>query len=316
VSGARCRLGNQRTVDLIKEGGKAVAMVRRDRFDLALAVAAGEAGAEIRDSVKVLGIEEDCDKVTVNTSSGACRASYVVGADGALGVTSKSLGLKVRGRFNPAVEAELIPASGSVAPEFKDIALYDMGAVRGGYAWIFPKRDHYSVGLCSTYSKVKNVKSLYNDFIEATPFLKECKVRKLSGWVIPLGAKGGKIASSRCLLTGDAAGCVDPLTGEGIYYAMRTGAIAASCIKEKLVSGAKPGLEAYQRAVKKEIFADLNIGKWFAKLYYLFPSLAFKILLKDKRVVRHYFSLLSGDIDYKTIAKLALKSGWRLRLRR
>jgi geranylgeranyl reductase family protein len=325
VRGARCRLDDVLSADLCREDGPAVGMVMRDAFDAALAEAAVRAGVLLRDGIKVTGVEEDAREVRVTTTGGLFSASYLVGADGAASVVRKAAGLRVRTNLNPAVEAELHPPDGGIAAPLDRLALYDFGAVPGGYAWIFPKRNHYSVGLCSTYPRVRAVTPLFHAFLQRHPLLRTCRIERQRGWVIPLGTRGGRIATNRCLLAGDAAGCVDPLTGEGIALALESGALAAQVLMDVLErggpdrppgSGGSSGLAAYESAVDRKIYADLRLGRWFAKFYYFRPRLSFKVLLKDPRVVNRFFQVMAGERTYRDVLRLMLKYGWRLRLNR
>jgi geranylgeranyl reductase family protein len=315
VHGSLCRFNAQQEVTIVREEAPAVAMVMRDRFDHALVRAAREAGAEVIQRTRVSAVEEGAREVRIRTSRGTFLGHYLIGADGAFSTVARSLELNVKTHFNPAVEAELHPPEGILAPPLRRLVFYDMGAVPGGYAWIFPKKDFYSVGLCSTMPSVRNVMSLYRRFVASQPWLQDCRVARFGGWRIPLGTRGGRIMTRRGLLAGDAAGCVDPLTGEGIAYALKSGRLAAKAIGKAIRSGGEPGIEPFQRTMEKEIYEDLRIASAFARFIYRFPGLASRLLFRDDRVVRYYFKLLDGEEDYRGIRRLACKNWWRLRLR-
>lgn len=315
VYGSRCQLDENHPIVVARNEEPSVAMVMRDRFDAALTEAAQNAGARLMEEVKVRDIEEESAAVRVKTSKGSYRSRFLLGADGAASIVSQCLKLKVKTQYNPAVQAELCPPKGKLEPPFESLAFYDMGAIPGGYGWVFPKLAHYSTGLCSTYAHIRKIMPLFRAFLASHSFLEGCTPKTIRGWLIPCGTTGGSIVTRRCALAGDAAGCADPLTGEGIAYALISGRLAASSITDALLSEGTPGLSSYQKAMDKEIYSNLRLGKWFAKIYYALPRLSFRILLRDKRVVRRYFELMAGRADYKEIIRLMLKNWWRLRIR-
>lgn len=123
---------------------KSVAMVMRDRFD---AFVLSQAKVEVRDSTTVVGVVEERDKVRVSTADGQeLAARYLVGADGANSAVARALGLRQKKVLGAAIEAE-VQVDGRALDEYAQTALFEFGAVPGGYLWIFPKREHLSVGI-------------------------------------------------------------------------------------------------------------------------------------------------------------------------
>ena len=315
VRGCRCRIAGGREITLSRsqDQAPAVAMVSRDRFDEALARAAEAAGARLLENSPLKSVREDSAGVTVDTPVGVFRGRWFVGADGATSPSAKALGLHADATLNPAIEAELAPPKGRLDPELAELAFYDLTALPGGYAWVFPKKDRYSVGLCSTFPKVKRLKGFFEDFVARTPFLRVCRVVERKGWVIPLNTRGGRIVSRRGVLAGDAAGCVDPLTGEGIALALRSGRLAAEAVLRALDGEGEAGLAAYTRDMERHIYRDLRRGRRIAWFYYRLPGPASRLLFRDERVVRHYFRFIAGELDYGDILTLLKRNWYRLR---
>ncbi len=126
----------------LDEPGAEIAMVERGRFDLALTEAAAVAGADVRDGERVEAVLEDPSGVTLTTRTGRIRAEAVVAADGDPSGIARRLGLGgLAVRHALALEVDL-PLSHD-APS--DTAILSF-AIRGGYAWYFPKGDHANVG--------------------------------------------------------------------------------------------------------------------------------------------------------------------------
>ena len=125
-----------------------IAMVRRSRFDLAMAEAAAAAGADIRDGEHVSALVEDARGVHVETQRDRFRADVVVVADGEPSTVARRLGLGSRAvRHSLALDLDVPLAEGQP----RDTAILSL-TVPGGYAWYFPKGDHANVGAVSDIS--------------------------------------------------------------------------------------------------------------------------------------------------------------------
>jgi flavin-dependent dehydrogenase len=139
--------------------------------------------------------------------------------------------------------------------------------VRGlqGYIWSFPRADHLSVGICGGMSRHTS-RELQAYLAE---FLREERISvrdaRFYSHVLPsprahtLASR--RIAGPNWALIGDAAGWVDPITGEGLYYALRSGELLA----QSLISG-QP--EAYACRVRDDFSADLQIAARIARRFY------------------------------------------------
>jgi len=222
-----------------------IAMVERGRFDLALTEAAAEAGAEVRDGVRVDAVTEDSTGVTLATRSGRLRVDAVVAADGDPSGIARRLGLGgPPARHALALEVDL-PLSRD-APS--DTAILSF-VIRGGYAWYFPKGDHANIGAGSyretdphalKASLVRFARGLGLDPTAA----------RIAGHWIPQGLRRGSLASARVVLAGDAAATADPLFGEGIPYAIVSGIAAADAIADR-EAGRATDLRPYDRRLRE-----------------------------------------------------------------
>ena len=139
--------------------------------------------------------------------------------------------------------------------------------VRGleGYIWSFPRADHLSVGICGAMSRHTS-RELQAHLAE---FLREERISvgeaRFYSHVLP-SPRAHTLASRRIAgptwaLIGDAAGWVDPITGEGLYYALRSGELLA----QSLISG-QP--ESYACRVRDDFSADLQIAARIARRFY------------------------------------------------
>ena len=139
--------------------------------------------------------------------------------------------------------------------------------VRGlqGYIWSFPRCDHLSVGICGSLARHTS-RELHRHLAQ---FMRDERIStgdaRFYSHVLP--SPRAHTLASRCVagpnwaLIGDAAGWVDPITGEGLYYALRSGELLA----DSLISG-QP--EVYPRRVRDDFSADLEIAARIARNFY------------------------------------------------
>lgn len=241
ITTARMISPTGRKVDIPIENGF-VGMVDREDFDEFLRKRAARAGAT-RATGTYLRIERDSagtrvvyrDKVSGNERSLATR--LVIGADGARSNVART---EVPGGDSiPYVIAyhEIIEAPGKVGdydPERCDV-IYDGRISPDFYGWVFPHGKSASVGMGSMVRDVDLKKATAD--LRLSSGLSECPTIRKEGAPIPLKPLDRWDNGSDVVLAGDAAGVVAPSSGEGIYYAMVGGRVAATAASACLASG-------------------------------------------------------------------------------
>ena len=247
-----------------------VLMTQRRRLDAFLAEQAAAAGAEFRDGVKVTEVDPTGE---VTLGGERLEADVVVGADGANGVTARSLGLPAH-EHGVALEGNVGYAQLS-RQRFGGRAVVELGAVPGGYAWVFPKGDHVNVGVGGWQSEGPRLRERLQELCAAFE-IDQADVVDLRGHRLPMRGASRRPVAGRVLLVGDAAGLVDPLSGDGMYEAFISGRLAAEATLE-LLQGRASGLEPYADRFAAT-FAPLESVSWRAKLAFeRFPGLAFRL---------------------------------------
>jgi geranylgeranyl reductase family protein len=270
---------------------KPVVMVMRDRFD---AFVLSQAGAEVRDSITVVGVVEERDRVRVSTADGReLAARYLLGADGANSVVARVLGLRQRKVLGAAIEAE-VQVNGQTLAEYAQTALFEFGAVPGGYLWIFPKKEHLSVGIAVFGKSRADLRGILRR--EMTRLGISLDGTPLHAHPLPVHWYPERLATERTLLVGDSAGLVDPFLGEGIRYAVRSARLAAEAITKEEV-------KAYTSGVQQEIGADLRRARWLARLFYGLPRLCFLLSVRDPRMIQIFVDMLDERASYFDISK-------------
>ena len=274
-------------------------MVSRDKFDYALAKRAEKAGATILQDCPVLEVRFNSGGVEVSTPAGDFRSPFVAGADGAGSVVAKALGLRNYANNTIAIQSEVVVSGDEMARWRGQIGI-DLGRNSGGCGWVFPKSDHLSIGLAYLHSGGKDLKYHYQEFMDSLKLGNYTVARRDSG-LIPL-CRGEVVASrGRAVLLGDAAGLVDPLTGEGIYHAILSAKLAAPVIQNALLSGEEE-LSDYQKAVEERIMPEIKIARSLSRILVQFPNLVFKMVARDNRMWGGACRLLRGELNY-TAAK-------------
>lgn len=230
-------------------------LVDRAGFDERLLDQAVCAGAVFRRDT-VLAVAPGRDGVEVTTSGGIFSSRYIIGADG---VQSRVAG-QVRGPFTGygkgfCLTAEVPVENFRSRPGPGEINIF-YGVVPLGYGWLFPKEKTASVGIGGISAALKNPWAVWPNFL--------CKLGinstdrlNVKGAFVPIGGLPRRIARGRVLLAGDAAGFVDPFTGEGIRYAIVSGKLAA----EAVVQGCRAGTPAaglYRQLCARIIYPDLR----------------------------------------------------------
>jgi geranylgeranyl reductase family protein len=277
-------------------------MVMRKHFDHYLIRQAVAAGADLVDGIHVRDVEQDERSVRVHTSGGIYNSVLLAGADGVNSQVAKSSGLIIRRRTGVAIEAELeVPTAAMEAQS--SFATFDFGVLSEGYAWIFPKREHLSVGVFQTNSsKASNLTECLLDFINHQSVLKDYQGMSQRGHRVPLGGVPQQLHESRILLVGDAANLADPWFGEGIYYAVISAREAARVMIDFMESESND-LSQYTHWINNQLMQQFREAQRIAHFVYHFPKFCSTALRRSPFVFEAIFTLLRGEIDFKQLTR-------------
>jgi geranylgeranyl reductase family protein len=282
-------------------------LAMRDKMDDFLLQKACQAGAVCKTGVHISRVYEDGQRVMVETDGQVFSCRYLIGADGVNSVTARSLNLLRKRRTGVALEAELaIPPA--VLQEFGAIVIFDFGAIPHGYGWIFPKREHLSVGVFHAHcGKAPDLKTNLQRFIACQQVLKQHEILHIQGHRIPLGGRRAVLHTPRCLLAGDAANLADPWLGEGIYYALRSAALAARVVHEALISVNKD-LSEYTHLVNDEILSDYRYSQRIGSMVYRFPRFITALVSHSCTMQEYVFQNFRGELTFRQLWIKATRS--------
>lgn len=274
------------------------AMVMRSTFDSFLLSKAREEGAVVYEGSLVTHVKQDGEGVSLFTEDGeTLRSDFLVGADGVRSTVARSSGLNQDQRRGFTIEGELLVPP-SLLEEMKFSVHIDPGIISRGYGWIFPKKHHLSIGVGQFRGRTPHIRRFFHDFLSKWDLQEEGHLKSLKGSFIPVGGRIGDLVSDRILLVGDAAGLVDPLYGEGIYYALKSGLLAAQVIHRQ--KGRKPQLQEYQRMVKAEIGTEFLSSHRLFDLFYHFTPVAYQLLERNPEILTHLLEMVGGHISHHT----------------
>ncbi len=289
-----------------------VSMTMRDRFDFALLSAAQAAGATVHQGCGVGDVSFHGDSVTVATNLGVMRAKFVVAADGALSMVARKIGMADGRKLIPALEYEVTMRQNQLEA-FHGIARFDFGLLPHGYAWAFPKRQHLSIGVLSMAQRGGELKRAMMQYLDQLGCRDVTRIEQ-HGFVIPIRPRKGPFVQNRVLVVGDAAGFADPVTGEGISFALSSGQLAArSLIDGNLKKDAVQ--QAYSRSLAESILPELRAGRWLARLLYDYPRLrSWAFARQGQRLCEAVTDVMAGkriyqDLIYNPRTLLKLLSG-------
>jgi geranylgeranyl reductase family protein len=290
------------------------AMTIRKKFDHDLVKIAIKSGAKLIEGEKVIDVKINKDKATILTDKGTIiNSDVIIGADGVWSLVAKKIGL--RQKNNPIglcvfeeyeLEKEILDKYfgelrlGYIHSKFKKIK---------GYGWVFPKKKNINIGIGELeYNPEKNksktnLKNIYYDYISLLKQQKlipeKIKIERIKGGAFPI-IPLNKTYSERVILVGDAAGFANPVSGEGIYYAMASGQIAAETIKKALEfkDTSEKFLSKYQKNWKKDFGKELKLMYWFAKRQSRTKSEKnFRLLKNDEKLNQLLSKVMAGHLN-------------------
>ena len=269
-----------------------IRMTQRRHLDAFLAEHAASAGCEFRDATAVADLEPTVAGVEARVGREPVRADVLVGADGANGIVARSAGLGddiVRG---VALEGN-VPLD-ALDADLGRTAVIELATVPGGYGWVFPKGDHANLGVGGWGSEGPHLRN-HLARLARIHGLEPDALTEVRGHRLPMRRLGTPAGAGRVLLVGDAAGLVDPLSGDGMYEAFVSARLAADAILAGDLAG-------YTTALAHAL--DHHAGaSWAAKRALdRYPRVVFAAA-RAPGVFKVVAGLLCGDVSHPAEAR-------------
>jgi geranylgeranyl reductase family protein len=233
-------------------------LVIYSRMDLngMLLARAEAAGAQI-EKERVLGMDRVANGWQIRTRTGKLEADYCVVATGARNPL-REVGTQYRAQDTMYALGYWVPSD----QEHIDIQFLPN---LEGYIWVFPRHGHLSVGICGKRESAQCLRARLERYMDEKGLRR--KDAKFYGHMLPAleysGWRNNRLAGDGWIAVGDAGGLVDPITGEGLYYAVRSGDLAS----QVLLAGNAPekNAEHYRHLVSRDFGLDLTYGSGLAK---------------------------------------------------
>jgi geranylgeranyl reductase family protein len=263
-----------------------VQMVMRSNFDSYILA---HANAEVRQGETAYRLEEQEDRVVVLTKTGEVfEGQFLIAADGANSIAHRTLGLRRGKTLAAGIEVE-VPVLSENMSQWNERSVFIFGEVRLGYLWIFPKSNHLSVGIGALHPKPGELQAVLDRVMRR--FGISLEGTRQHGHPLPLYTRKEKLNTDRILLVGDAAGLVDPFSGEGIRYAVKSGRIAAEVIlTDNLVD--------YNEIIYQKIGRSHRLAAGLALLFYRFPRLCFVLGVQNPFATQVFIDMFSDRTSY------------------
>lgn len=269
-----------------KRGSFNVSRLELDKYILNMAT---KKGAKLIKE-RVLKVAMEKKLWILKTKKRTLKAKIIIGADGANSLVRKEI-------LGPIPKKNLSITFGYFASGMEkedSIIKYLKNAF---YIWIFPRKDHSSIGIGSELRYSKNLKDILDNFI--SEYCPHVKILSKFSAIIPLIKDPNfyKIpcAGENWILIGDAAGHVDPITGEGILYAMWGAGLAAKTIINH-------NIQEFDILWRKEYGYDLIEGCKMKDTFYNPTMIELSVILasRSKTFSSLLYDITTSEEDYKT----------------
>lgn len=251
------------------KAGEAVMTLSRplviySRFDLnqMLLQRAEKSGASL-EQTRVLGLERKSGGWRVRTQHGDAEADFCIIATGARN--------PLREMGTEWSREDTMSALGYYVPGSRDQIDIQFLPQLEGYIWVFPRSGHLSVGICGKGEPALALRARLERYMDERG-ISRVDAKFYSHMLPSLESpawKRNRVAGEGWLAVGDAAGLVDPITGEGLYYAMRSGDFAGQIVLNEESHSLSEKAAAYKSLLAREFALDLEFAASLAKRVFL-----------------------------------------------
>lgn len=258
-----------------------------------------KAGAQDFSGQRVTDLDPEAGRVCIGSTE--LRAPIVIGADGVNSAVARALFGRA---FDPAEIGFALESEGP--PVASDAILrIDMGAAEWGYGWSFPKSGTHTVGIGGVHSRNPDLKHLMHSYMSDLGIPSDTRIK---GQYLPFGRARKRPGRANVLLAGDAAWLVDPVTGEGIAYAMKSGQQAALAARDALVRHEPAAALMLYRERLRPLTRAMGHANLVRLLIYWGPfKRGFVRAARGSGHLRYdYMRLLGGELEYSDLMRRLL----------
>ncbi|MBV9085711.1 MAG: NAD(P)/FAD-dependent oxidoreductase [Acidobacteriaceae bacterium] len=264
------------------------------------------AGAEIEKD-RVLGLERIGSGWRIRTRTGIIDADFCVVATGARNAL-REVGTQYTAQDTMYALGYWVPT---------DQAHIDIQFLPKleGYIWVFPRAGHLSVGICGKSESAQCLRARLERYMDEKSIAR--KDAKFYGHMLPSlecrGWRNNRVAGNGWIAVGDAGGLVDPITGEGLYYAVRSGDLASQVVLADQEPEKKA--EHYRQLIARDFGLDLTYGAGLAKRIFCgakgfgaVPSKMISLMKRSPKFCEIMQDLFAGTQPYLELKNRLLRN--------
>ncbi len=312
-----CRMFERHDLIAEVEGIDEDFFVERREMDALLFSEARRAGCDTVEGDGVVGVDRAGGAVQL-ASGRTIRGAVIAGADGGDSIVRRTTRRwrpeRRKAAFGLVADLPFERLRCDAAPDaYHDRPHIHFGIVPWGYAWVFPKGDCVSVGVAGMMTKTRNFRRAFDAFVSELCVDGNPGELRMSGRRLSVADVESPPGRGNILLLGDAAGMVEPITGEGLSFAIESAPLAARAIVDALASGRPEQAGGrYSSGCRKSILRTMrhaSLARWL-----FFPEVcrrrAVRALAHHPELVQDYLDILAGKMTYPQYARRAL--GYRL----
>jgi geranylgeranyl reductase family protein len=269
-------------------------LTMRHAFDARLLGHALDQGAQDFTGHRVSDLDLAQNRVTLDSGQ-TLGFQVLIGADGVQSPVAKELFGRA---FDPDRVGFALEIEAPAQATRQDTPIrIDFAAARWGYGWSFPKRGSTTVGLGGLHAPNPDMKAHLHAYLDLMNTGQEAKIK---GHFLPFGEAKARPGRGNVLLAGDAAGFVDPITGEGIGHAIHSGELAALAAARAIRKNQPHQAFTQYRRATRPIRHAVTHARLLRPLIFtprLQPFFA-RTFTASRSLKREYMHLLSGETDY------------------
>ena len=285
-------------------------ILERKIFDKTLVMDAIHFGAKVMIKTKANNIKRVKDGFLVKATSLGKEiqifTKIIIGADGSESKVGRMVGLKSNTSLNNMASCAQYEMVNVNMDDMNHVRVHIGSVCPGGYVWIFPKGDdiaNVGLGILKSHTD-KTAKHFLDSFIESNQDVVNAQCVEMNVGGDPIGGLIEQRYDDNIMIVGDAAGFVDPLTGDGIRTAMLSGKFAGDVAIKSIKNG------DYSKKFLKEYYdlTEEHVGKSFNRFNKIKE---FLLTLDDKSLDNIVEEILKSDlenIDLKSLFKIIIKA--------
>lgn len=265
--------------------------IDRNVFDNSMKEYYEAIGGLFFDNIKIKTINNKINNIILENDE-TIKYTYIIAADGALSMLrNKIYNKKIHLGFCLEVNTT---NNNKISQNHHSVSIY-FNIIKNGYGWVFPSQQEEKIGFGNLYDKDFNYKKAFLEFVNKEKFNIE-NINNIKGAFVPYGEYLKHPATTNILFVGDAAGFVDPILGEGLYFSFLSGKLAADAIIQN-----RYNVEESYVKLSKIITKQIKWANIYKKLFFniLLQKLFFKKLENNKLFLKIFIDKQISLYTYK-----------------